>query len=162
MSKKEINELKSQIEQMQKTIEELEKKELKKNYTIKRVNFGENYYVIDGWFTVQKEIERNWNPDFYYHRSFNYFTTEKEAKKYCNHLGQTMELFRIRDLINGAWKPDWNDNNMKYYISVDTDSSLMKNDTLKFRKPFAFKTPEKRDEFIELVGEDKIKQFLSF
>lgn len=157
----EIEKLKSQVEQIQKTISDLEKKEKKKCYQIKKVNFGEEYYTVDGWFTVQKQINRDWEPDFYYYRSFNYFNNEKEARKYCNHLGWSTELFRIRDMINGIWKPNWNDKNEKFSIILRNNKIFIQQNN-DISSPFTFKTIEKANEFLSVITEDILIKCLSF
>ena len=172
---KEIEELKIINQQMAEKIKELEsqnKKEKELNqyklnqYKLPRVENKKYYYISTitnfNRFGVEVTNDDVCESDDVNYNQYNYFTDENKAKQYADHIKLQLELFQIRDMINGDWKPDWDYNSKAKYVVINVENEITNITYCYSHAPFAFETPEKRDKFIELVGEDKIMKYLSF
>ena len=74
----------------------------------------------------------------------NTFPTKEEAEA-CIALAQ---LCQLRDIYNAGWKPDYKDNNVKYFLYYWGDT-ITKSHTTGASNLLVFKTVELRDKFLE-------------
>lgn len=90
-------------------------------------------------------------------RAYDIFYSEDEAKAFCA-LGK---LIQLRDAWWGDWKPDWSDNERKYYLYV-FDSEICIGDSNYCQYTFAFPTKEMVTDFLETFRDliEQAKMFL--
>lgn len=90
-------------------------------------------------------------------RAYDVFYSEDEAKAFCA-LGK---LIQLRDAWWGKWKPDWSDNERKYYLYV-FDSEICIGDSNYCQYTFAFPTKEMVTDFLETFRDliEQAKMFL--
>lgn len=124
---KELDELKLQIEQMQKKIKELENKE-KEQTTDKWwiPKFGEDYWYIDYKNSVYRTTYSDLTVDRSVMDSLNYFKTKEQAerKAFEHLLHRKLEKFAYE---NNEEEIEWSDNypTEKCYIYYDFDYKIL-------------------------------------
>ena len=147
--------LKEQIEQ--------EEKQLKQNkLELWKPKENEEYYIFDAYLDILN-LYNNSNFDKMQIDSNNCFQTEEEVQKYVNYIKLSLKILKTRDLLNGDWKPDWNNGNeRKYFI-------YMSNDRIEYdwyynnKKSFLyFKSEEIREQFRSLITDQEIIEYFSF
>ena len=162
----------SRVVEIQKQIEELEKKtqELQK-----ALEFEKNKYVVDYPFEIPDSywrlelngvITKDWwgNDDWERHcyKQGNVFLTEEEAEKEQKRRELLIRFKQYRDKYNGDWKPDWKDRfEDKFCILFSHESSELVLNWYTYVQPFesfgCFKNSEDAERAIELFG-DEIKR----
>lgn len=92
----------------------------------------------------------------------NYFQTKEEAERYLNHFLLQLELLRLRDRLNGDF--DHNSTSVVkyaiYYSITDSKLKLIHSRNC-IEGSLFFRSEYVREEFINIVGEDKIIQYLT-
>ena len=83
------------IEHLENAIKKLHK-ELTKD-KIPRANKEQKYYTINSNFKVLKHVELNDNYDNGFHKAYNYFTSESQAKRFAS---------KIQNYIIELWKEE--------------------------------------------------------
>lgn len=167
---KEIEELKIINQQMAEKIKKLEsqnKKEKEKEldkYKLPRVENQKYYHIAK--FTLGIDINstidyQNNDFDNLNYEQYNYFTDKEKAQQYANHIKLELELLQIRDIIRDGWTPVWNNIEHKYFVFFRNGNIYIDCHFSSYR-PLTFQSKEKANKFIELVGKEKIKQYLSF
>lgn len=157
-----INEIEKEIERLQNLLIEEKNK-----YKLPRLENQTYYYVTNISFTnsiglgISKDIGCNYDNSKY--NNFDYFTDKDKAQKYADHIRLELELFQIRDMVRDGWIPDWDNKEtdkhcIGWYINKKVDQIIMNG----VGASLSFQTEEKLKHFIDLVGEEKIKQYLSF
>lgn len=155
--------MKSMSNDIKEKITEFEKIE---KGTIERVRHNGDYYYIamkDYKFNVKLTQDTYGGCDDYLHKQSNYFHTQEQANKYRSHIEFLLELMQIRDILNDGWIPNWNNlDEDKYQIYLNHNDVSFSCGISACDTPLYFQTEEKRDLFLETVGEAKIKEFLLF
>lgn len=152
-------ELEKEIERLQNLLIEQRQKN---QFKLPRAREKGIYYYIDDYLNADEATEDFTLVDNDSYDEFNYFTDENKAQKYADHIKLQLELFQIRDIINDDWIPDWNNEDISKYVLALYSDRLECFVHWKGVSPLAFPTEEKLNKFKELVGENKIKQYLSF
>jgi len=88
------------VEHLENAIYKLHK-ELTKD-EIPRAEKGQYYYVIKNDFTVARLGENNDNVDNNYYKNFNYFVSERQAKRFAS---------KLQDALIDLWKEEREKNN---------------------------------------------------
>lgn len=156
------SEIKAEINRLQNLLKEKESV----NYELTRANYRQKYFYIskftNGIGVDSTEDYQDNSMDNFNYKQFNYFIDEEKANRFAEHIRLTFKLFQIRDVVRDCWEPDWdNDRMLKYYVEVRFNE-LFKDHTLALSRCFSFQTSEKRDKFIEIVGEENLLKYLSF
>lgn len=71
-------------------------------FSIPRVEKGQYYYVIENDFTVDVVEENNDNVDNNYYKNFNYFVSERQAKRFA---------IKTQDYLIELWKEELKNGN---------------------------------------------------
>lgn len=89
---------------------------------------------------------------------YDHFATETEAEAFCA-LGK---LIQLRDAWWGDWKPDWSDNERKYYLYVFDSEICIGDSNYCQYNTFAFPTKEMVTDFLETFRDliEQAKMFL--
>lgn len=163
---KELDELKLQMEKMQKKIEELENKE--KEQTADKwwtPKFGEDYWYIDSKNSVYRITYSDLTVDRSVMDSLNYFKTKEQAerKAFEQLLRRKLEKFAYE---NNEEEIEWNDNcpTEKYYICYDFDYKELDQDCTIGIKDYGqvyFSSSKIANMAIEEFKEDLIRYFTS-
>lgn len=167
---KELDELKLQMEKMQKKIEELENKE--KEQTADKwwiPKFGEDYWYIDYKNSVYRTTYSDLTVDKSVIDSLNYFKTKEQAerKAFEQLLHRKLEKFAYE---NNEEEIEWNDNCQieKYYIYYDFDYKVLEADFTSEIKDYSkikdygqiyFSSSKIAEKAIEEFKEDLIRYF---
>lgn len=154
-----ISELEQQLAMLRVEVEK-EEKENKRWRAEKR----DRYWFVDGdgipkwWYEYSRDI------DGFYYDTHNYFQTEEEARKYAKVLEIERQLKRFADEHNGeiSWS---NNSSAKRYLFYDysTQSICTRSVwTLKEPRVIYFSSKEIAEQAIDTIGEDKIKEYLTY
>ena len=113
---------------------------------------------VKGYF-IHQNSDININPmiDKAVAYNKNVFPTKEEAKAML----AMAQLCQLRDRWNEDWKPDWENQDVKYVIEVN--SNLLVANTVRYNSaPMSFKTRELRDKFIVIFKDllETAKPFL--
>ena len=131
------------------TEEEINKKELPKRFT----DLGK----ISGYYIDSRDgqIEETNNCNSENIVSNGVIPTESLAKAVI----ALCKLLYLRDVYNGNWKADWNDNTSEKYVIIFINDKVGETDYLNYSKVLAFKTSAIRKEFLnnfkDLIEEAK-------
>ena len=123
------------------TLEEIVFKKIENNFP----NSWEELKEVKGYF-IHQNSDINFHPiiDRAVAYNRNLFPTIEEAKAML----AMAQLCQLRDKWNEDWKPDWNNQDLKYVIEVN--SNLLVAITVRYNSaPMFFKTREVRDNFME-------------
>ena len=107
-------------------------------------------------FKPKKVTYKDIQDKLYYTRSMN--TTLKHYSK-CYTFKKLLE---VADYLNGDWKPDWSDYKQnKYIITYNTKTNRIEIDSRYWISLNAvyFSSKENAQRAVEIIGEEKLKQF---
>ena len=162
-----LNEFKTKVGELIKDFNKKEEQNNKPKLFCESIKENEKYYYIDlcnGLLDI--DFTTNYAGSTYDKNlisQYNCYKTEEEAQKFLNHFILTSKIIQTRDLLNGDWKPDWNDGNEKKYFI------FMSNDRIEYdwyynnKKSFLyFKSEEIREQFRSLITDQEIIEYLSF
>lgn len=134
-----------------------------------RANRGGDYwYVSDYGITIQEEDSRSVDStsalDNYHYDTHNYFQTEKEARKYARVLETERQLKKFADEHNN--KINWNNNNqvkwnLYYYYDLH-EINIATHCAIKDARVIYFSSEEIARQAIDEIGEEKIKEYLTY
>ena len=153
------SEIKAEINRLQNLLKE------KESFKLPRSSYNHKYFYISKFtngIDVGPAEDYLDSMDNRNYKQFNYFVDEEKANRFAEHIKLTLELFQVRDVLNGDWEPDWNDDSQIKYTLMRQKNELVKIINYSDARSLSFQTNEKRDKFIEFVGKDKIIKFLSF
>lgn len=112
----------------------------------------EDFGAISGWFVSTSSSIVEYGKielvDIKLEENKNLFPTMEEAEA-CLALSQ---LCQWRDKYNNGWKPNWEDDQLKFYIEISLDKIVV-SATFRTRTVLAFKSAEIRDKFLEDFSE---------
>ena len=147
--------LKEQIEQ--------EEKQLKQNkLELWKPKENEEYYIFDAYLDILN-LYNNSNFDKMQIDSNNCFQTEEEVQKYVNYIKLSLKILKTRDLLNGDWKPDWNNGNERKYFIYMSNHRIEYDWYYNNKKSFLyFKSEEIREQFRSLITDQEIIEYFSF
>ena len=158
-------ELEQEVKRLEEQIKDLkvklEGKVEKKAYEVEYPEDIENYYIMGytGYTDTVKHfpqatLKRN------YIRGL-VFETKEQAEQHDKERILLFKLHKWAEEHNGGWKPDWEDDEIKYYITDEYDRFKI-NYTVCYRMfiklPY-FKSEEIAEQFIDEFG-DEIKEVL--
>lgn len=132
---------------------------------VDRLEKYQKYYYIGANFRrliIDEDKESHHVADDNSYSQNNYFQTKEEAERYLKHFLLQLELLRLRDKLNGDF--DYiNKNNKKYVIEYNIDQKHIHLDyyTGYLTTHLYFKSPKIRQEFIDIIGKEKIIQYLT-
>lgn len=157
-----ITKLKEEIVRLEAEIEKYEEnKSTNKRW---RAEEGHTYWLVDSDGEPVWWHEQSRNIDDFYYDTHNYFQTKEEARKYAKVLETERQLRRFADEHNG--KIGWSNNNSaKRYLSYNysTQSICTRSVwTLKESRVIYFSSKEIAQQAIDTIGEDKIKEYLTY
>ena len=148
----------TKIKEINETIERLNKQEENNDYDLK---YGEYFYYIDELGNIDKNIYEHGSSTQPYILKFgNWSRSEKEMKlrrKYIEIYNKLQNFMRENDI-----KIDWNDGEVKYFISYDYDKKYISLDYSYWLVHSTFNfftnTEEQCKKAIELYG-NEIKEY---
>ena len=148
-------------ESLTQRFEALEEKVEKKPYEVEVPKGIEDYYFIDESGALDYVfIYAKQNQKEVYQRGLA-FTTREKAEQYDKERMLLFKLHKWAEEHNGGWKPDWKDDEIKYYITDEYDRFKI-DYTVCYRMfiklPY-FKSEELAEQFIKEFGEE-IKEVL--
>ena len=108
-----LEELKKKYEELGKEIERLEKGKINKRWRAKII---EDYYYIDSFGHIYKEIEENEKRDDFRYKTRNYFKTKEQAQEHLDNINTYYDLMDLAEELNNGERIDWNNERQKYYI----------------------------------------------
>lgn len=144
----------TKIKEINETIEKLNKQEENNDYDLK---YGEYFYYIDELGNIDKNIYEHGSSTQPYILKFgNWSRSEKEMKlrrKYIEIYNKLQNFMRENDI-----KIDWNEGEIKYFISYDYDKKYISVDYSYWLVHSTFNfftdTKEQCEKAIELYGEE--------
>lgn len=102
--------------------------------------------------------------DNFRYDTHNYFKSEEEARRYARVLETERQLKRFADEHND--KIDWNDgNSVKYYLYYNHSAQsifIAIVSVLQYARVIYFSSEEIAEQAIKTIGEDKIKEYLTY
>ncbi|MDB6212444.1 hypothetical protein PNO24_00690 [Gemella haemolysans] len=141
--------------------EALEEKVEKKPYKVEVPENIGDYYTLDNWGEIYNFEGFTIEYAEHHYRSGLAFKTVEEAKKYYKERELLFKFHKWAEEHNGGWKPNWKDDEIKYYITDEYDRFKI-DYTVCYRMfiklPY-FKSEELAEQFIEEFG-DEIKEVL--
>ena len=141
-------------------IELLERKADKKTYEVEVPGDIGNYYYVSelGDIDLVENVFCDFDYKGVYQRGLA-FKTEEEAEQFDKERILLFKLHKWAEEHNGGWKPNWKDDEIKYYITDEYDRFKI-DYTVCYRMfiklPY-FKSEELAEQFIEEFG-DEIKE----
>lgn len=156
-----ISELEQQLAVLKAEVEKEEKEN--KRW---RAEKGENYWTVSDYRRVKVDVDfgADSSGDSFRYDTHNYFQTEEEARKYAKVIEIERQLKKFADEHNG--KIDWtNINQGKYYLCYKYDDyrvSIGDRCWTKESRVIYFSSEEIARQAINTIGEDKIKEYLTY
>lgn len=168
-NKQKYDELMNQIQELNKNalllkeqIEQEEKQLKQKKLELWQPKEYEKYFTIYNDLTVYNTINNALN-DLRKIDANNCFQTEEEAQKYANHIKLSLKILKTRDMLNGDWKPDWNNHQETKCIVYMNDDKINNDYHYNINKSsLYFKSVEIREQFRLLITDQEIIEYLSF
>ena len=140
------------------------KTEIEKENKRWRSKDGDTYWIVgsNGETTCSYEYHRD--TDNFRYDTHNYFQTEEEAQKYAKVLETERQLKKFADEHNG--EISWSNNNSdKGYLSYNySTQSICALSVWALKEPrvIYFSSEEIAQQAINEIGEDKIKEYLTY
>ena len=168
--KNEIDILKSELEEKNKKLqelismdEEIDKMRSFQEKTIGNIEINEKYFYIDRFKNQDFRIH-NTLIDTAQYNSFNYFKNKKECEEFARFEYLNLKLIRLRNELNNGWKPDWSNSNreLKHFIELECNEINFDNSYFFKFSNLHFKTEELREEFLKLIPNEEIIEYLNF
>lgn len=168
--KNEIDILKSELEEKNKKLqelismdEEIDKMRSFQEKTIGNIEINEKYFYIDRFKNQDFRIH-NTLIDTAQYNSFNYFKNKKECEEFARFEYLNLKLIRLRNELNNGWKPDWSNSNreLKHFIELECNEINFDNSYFFKFSNLYFKTEELREEFLKLIPNEEIIEYLNF
>ena len=158
-----ISELEQQLAVLRAEVEK-EEKENKSTNKRWRAECGDGYWAVTGYGMLDWLYECNRDMDDFHYDTHNYFQTKEEARRYARVLETERQLKKFADEHNGeiGWS---NNNSAKRYLSYNysTQSICTRSVwTLKEPRVIYFSSKEIAQQAIDTIGEDKIKEYLTY
>ena len=136
-----------------------------RNYhrTIGNIKINEKYFYIDRFKNQDFRIH-NTLIDTAQYNSFNYFKNKKECEEFARFEYLNLKLIRLRNELNNGWKPDWSNSNreLKHFIELECNEINFDNSYFFKFSNLYFKTEELREEFLKLIPNEEIIEYLNF
>lgn len=158
-----ISELEQQLAVLRAEVEK-EEKDPNKRW---RAEEGGMYWFVLGAVQLDWRHEYNKNIDIFNYDTHNYFQTEEEARRYAKVIETERQLKKFADEHNGKIdKIDWSDNDsVKHYLcynyikqSIFIDSAWAR----RYPRVIYFSSKEIAQQAMTTIGEDKIKEYLTY
>lgn len=146
--------------------DEAEKEEKEDKSTNKRWRAEENavYHFTTDTGKVGVSREYLMDVDNIRYDTHNYFKTKEEAEEYANVLETERQLKKFADEHNG--KIDWSDINRKNcslcYNYIRCEVVIIRSCVIKDARVIYFSSKEIAQQAIDEIGEDKIKDYLTY
>ena len=148
-------------ESLTQRFEALEEKVEEQPYRIKFPDDIGDYYIMNEYGEVYSLEEFSANYALCHYERGLTFKTVEEAEQYDKERILLFKLHKWAEEHNGGWKPNWKDDEIKYYITDEYDRFKI-DYTVCYRMfiklPY-FKSEELAEQFIEEFG-DEIKEVL--
>ena len=140
--------------------EEKENKSMNKRWRAKLLR---QYWYVTDYCGISLGYAGSRFDDFHYD-THNYFQTEDEAQKYANVLETERQLKKFADEYNG--EIDWGNNNQEkcylYYSYSGYKVGITNQYWTKQPRIIHFSSEEIAQQAINEIGEDKIKEYLTY
>ena len=155
----------SQLEQQLAVLKAEVEKEEKENKRW-RAEDDCTYWFVGANGKLSWSYEYNRESDDFRYDTHNYFQTENDdkAQKYARVLETERQLKRFADEHND--KIDWNDgNSVKYYLYYNHSAQsifIAIVSVLQYARVIYFSSEEIAEQAIKTIGEDKIKEYLTY
>lgn len=154
-----ISELEQQIVELKAEVEKKEKEN--KRW---RAECEEGYWAVTDYGIPDWSYNYNRDMDSFRYDTHNYFKSEEEARRYAKVLETERQLKKFADEHNGeiSWS---NNSSAKRYLFYDysTQSICTRSVwTLKEPRVIYFSSKEIAEQAIDTIGEDKIKEYLTY
>lgn len=121
----------------------------------------EKYYFLDetGNIVYKALYSSNYQKKTFIHGLA--FKTKEEAEQHDKERILLFKLHKWAEEHNGGWKPNWNDDDLKYYVEYEYNEFEIKHDVCyrTFTKLPYFESEKIAEQFIEEFGEE-IKEVL--
>lgn len=140
--------------------EEKESKSTNKRWRAKKEDM---YWFVDSDGKPTWWHENNRNIDDFYYDTNNYFQTEQEAQRYADVLEIERQLKKFADEHN--CEIDWSNSLAKCYLSYNYDTQSISIDSAWARREprvIYFSSRKIAEQAIKTIGEDKIKDYLTY
>ena len=168
-NKLKYDELMNQIQELNKNalllkekIEQEEKQLKQKQLELWKPKENEEYYIFNS-FLDATNLYNNADSDIKRIDSNNCFQIQEEAEKYANHIKLSLKILKTRDMLNGDWKPDWNNHQETKCIVYMNDDKINNDYHYNINKSsLYFKSVEIREQFRLLITDQEIIEYLSF
>ena len=158
-----ISELEQQLAVLKAEVEK-EEKENKSTNKRWRAECAEGYWAVTDYGMPDWSYNYNRDMDSFRYDTHNQFQTIDEARRYAKVLETERQLKKFADEHNG--EIGWNNNNSaKRYLSYNysTQSICTRSVwTLKEPRVIYFSSKEIAQQAIDTIGEDKIKDYLTY
>lgn len=156
-------ELRQEVKRLEEQIKDLkiklEEKAKKKPYEVEVPEDLDHYYYVDELGKVYSIGEKINYYEFekVYQRGLA-FKTKEEAEQFDKERILLFKLHKWAEEHNGGWKPDWEGNGVKWYVTYETDRNILKINWCvccrQFIKLPYFKSREIAEQFIEEFGNE--------
>lgn len=160
-----ITKLKEEIVRLEAEIEKYEenKSTNKKRW---RAEKGENYWTVSDYRRVKVDVDfgTDSSGDSFRYDNHNYFQTEEEARRYAKVLETERQLKRFADEHNNVI--DWSEINRKNcslcYNYIRCEVVIVRSCMIKDARVIYFSSKEIAEQAINTIGEEKIKEYLTY
>lgn len=128
-----------------------------------RGNLNEKYYRVNTFNQVSSLRDVDSDDDTWLYDSHNYFKTREDANKYARVLKTEMLLRKYADEHNEDMP--WDGRCRHYFIYFNVDSNVIHTDYYTFSKEaraIYFSSREITEAAIEEIGEERIKEYLTY
>ena len=128
-----------------------------------RATKGQKYYRVNTFNQISSLRECYCADDDWCYYSHNYFKTKEEAEKYARVIETEMLLRKYADEHNEDMP--WDGRCRHYFIYFNVDSNVIHTDYYTFSKEaraIYFSSREIAEAAIEEIGEERIKEYLTY
>lgn len=158
-----ISELEQRIVELKAEVEK-EEKENKSTNKRWRAECAEGYWAVTDYGMPDWSYNYNRDMDSFRYDTHNQFQTIDEARRYAKVLETERQLKKFADEHNG--KIDWTDINRKNcslcYNYIRCEVVIIRSCMIKDARVIYFSSEEIAKQAIDTIGEDKIKEYLTY
>lgn len=113
-----ITELEDKVKELMNEIETLKREKKNEEFEYNFEKF-ESYFTIGSGGDVYQARWTNHDLDFERYSQGNVFQTKEETEREVNKRALLTRFRQFRDKCNGVWKPDFDKDSFKYYLSLN-------------------------------------------